>query len=58
MKGPELLNKYIGASEEGIRKVFEKAQAQAPCVIVFDEFDSIVAKRSSGATQVTDRMVN
>lgn len=41
VKGPELLNKYIGASEEAVRATFARAQAAAPCVLFFDEFDSI-----------------
>ena len=58
VKGPELLNKYIGASEQGVRDSFEKAQAMRPCVLIFDEFDAIVPKRTSGSVSVTDRVVN
>lgn len=58
VKGPELLNKYIGASEQAVRDIFEKASARSPCIIFFDEFDSIVPKRNSGSTGVTDRVVN
>ena len=58
VKGPELLNKYIGASEEAVRNVFEKAQKQKPCLIIFDEFDAIVPCRNSGQASVTDRVVN
>ena len=58
VKGPELLNKYIGASEQAIRDLFEKAKSINPCIIFFDEFDSIVPRRNSGNTQVTDRLVN
>jgi len=58
VKGPELLNKYIGASEQAVRDIFEKASAQTPCIIFFDEFDSIVPRRNSGSTGVTDRVVN
>ncbi|CEP16460.1 hypothetical protein [Parasitella parasitica] len=54
VKGPEILNKYIGASEKSVRDLFERAQAAKPCVLFFDEFDSI-APRSTG---VTDRVVN
>lgn len=46
VKGPELLNKYIGASEKSVRDLFERAQAARPCVLFFDEFDSIAPKRS------------
>jgi peroxin-1 len=45
IKGPELLNKYIGASELAVRDVFERAQAARPCVLFFDEFESIAPKR-------------
>lgn len=45
VKGPELLNKYIGASEKSVRDLFERAQAAKPCVLFFDEFDSIAPKR-------------
>jgi len=58
VKGPELLNKYIGASEQNVRELFERAMAQKPCVLFFDEFDSLVPKRGSGQTSVTDRIVN
>jgi peroxin-1 len=58
VKGPELLNKYIGASEQNVRELFEKAMAQKPCILFFDEFDSLVPRRGSGQTAVTDRIVN
>ena len=45
VKGPELLNKYIGASEQSVRDVFTKAEAAKPCVVFFDEFDAIAPKR-------------
>jgi peroxin-1 len=45
VKGPELLNKYIGASEEAVRRVFEKAKAAQPCILFFDEIDSLAPKR-------------
>lgn len=45
VKGPELLNKYVGESERGIRQVFARARASAPCVIFFDELDALCAKR-------------
>jgi peroxin-1 len=57
VKGPELLNKYIGASEQNVRELFEKAEAQKPCILFFDEFDSLVPKRG-GQSSVTDRIVN
>eukprot|EP01080_Neovahlkampfia_damariscottae_P000630 gene630-8134_t len=58
VKGPEVLNKYIGASEQAIRSIFEKAEAAKPCIIFFDEFDSIAAERGKDNTGVTDRVVN
>jgi peroxin-1 len=45
VKGPELLNKYIGASEASVRELFERASAARPCILFFDEFDSIAPKR-------------
>ncbi|WP_254764587.1 CDC48 family AAA ATPase [Natrinema marinum] len=45
IKGPELLNKYVGESEKGVREVFEKARENAPTVIFFDEIDSIAGER-------------
>lgn len=58
VKGPELLNKYIGQSEHQVRQLFEQAQQAAPCIIFFDEFDSLAAKRGHDNTGVTDRVVN
>ncbi|KZV94281.1 AAA-domain-containing protein, partial [Exidia glandulosa HHB12029] len=58
VKGPELLNKYIGASEKSVRELFERASAAKPCVLFFDEFDSIAPKRGHDSTGVTDRVVN
>ena len=45
IKGPELLNKYVGESERGVRQVFERARASSPCVIFFDEIDALCPKR-------------
>ncbi|KAI7959920.1 hypothetical protein MJO29_004988 [Puccinia striiformis f. sp. tritici] len=58
IKGPELLNKYIGASEQSVRELFERAQVAKPCVLFFDEFESIAPKRGHDSTGVTDRVVN
>ncbi|KAG7449775.1 AAA-domain-containing protein [Guyanagaster necrorhizus] len=58
VKGPEVLNKYIGASEKTVRDLFERASAAKPCVLFFDEFDSIAPKRGHDSTGVTDRVVN
>ncbi|KAK7202576.1 P-loop containing nucleoside triphosphate hydrolase protein [Myxozyma melibiosi] len=58
IKGPEILNKYIGASEKSVRDLFDRAQAAKPCVLFFDEFDAIAPKRGHDSTGVTDRVVN
>jgi len=60
VKGPELLNKFVGESEKGVREVFEKARENAPTVIFFDEIDSIAAERGSGGgdSQVGERVVS
>ena len=58
VRGPDLLDKYIGASEQGVRRVFEKAAAMAPCVVVFDTIDALCPRRGSESTGVTDRVVN
>ena len=59
VKGPELLNKYVGESEKGVREVFKKARQNAPTVIFFDEIDSIAPERGGSMdTQVTERVVS
>ncbi|KAJ9459213.1 Peroxisome biogenesis protein 1 [Diplonema papillatum] len=58
VSGPEMLNKYIGQSEQRVREVFEQARAAAPCLLFFDEFDSIAPQRGHDNTGVTDRVVN
>ena len=58
VKGPELLDKYIGASEQNVRDLFEKAMSSKPSILFFDEFDSLVPKRGSSQSAVTDRIVN
>lgn len=58
IKGPELLSKYIGASEAAVRDLFVRASAAKPCIIFFDEFDSIAPRRGHDSTGVTDRVVN
>ncbi|WP_222918667.1 CDC48 family AAA ATPase [Natrinema sp. SYSU A 869] len=60
IKGPELLNKYVGESEKGVREVFEKARSNAPTVIFFDEIDSIAGKRGQhqGDSGVGERVVS
>jgi hypothetical protein len=48
VKGPELLNMYVGESERAVRACFQRARNSAPCVIFFDELDSLCPRRSSG----------
>ncbi|CAD8137291.1 unnamed protein product [Paramecium octaurelia] len=58
VKGPELLDKYIGSSEQNVRDLFQKAQSLSPCIIFLDEIDSVVPVRTSSHSGVTDRVVN
>ncbi|KAF8925886.1 hypothetical protein BGZ58_000387 [Dissophora ornata] len=58
VKGPELLNKYVGESERGIRQVFARARASAPCVIFFDELDALCSKRDDSQSEASARVVN
>ena len=58
IKGPELLSKWIGESERGIREVFRRARQASPCVIFFDEIDSIAPTRGMGETAVTEKVVS
>ncbi|MHB9286597.1 CDC48 family AAA ATPase [Halobacteriales archaeon Cl-PHB] len=60
IKGPELLNKFVGESEKGVREVFEKARANAPTVVFFDEIDSIAGERGKnmGDSGVGERVVS
>jgi len=59
VRGPELLSKWVGESEEGIRKVFRRARLVAPCIIFFDEIDAIAGSRGEEVgTKVTERMLN
>lgn len=58
VRGPELLDKYIGATEQGIRSVFIKARQSTPALIIFDEFDSIAGVRGKDTSTATDRAVN
>ncbi len=59
VKGPELLNMYIGESEKNIREVFEKGRANKPCVLFFDEIDALAPSRTTNSDQnnVMDRIV-
>lgn len=59
VRGPELLSKWVGESERGIREIFRRARQAAPCVIFFDEIDSIAPSRGvGGETAVTERVVS
>ncbi|PKP54514.1 MAG: AAA family ATPase [Candidatus Altiarchaeales archaeon HGW-Altiarchaeales-3] len=60
VKGPELISKWVGESEKGVREIFKKARQTAPTMIFFDEIDSIAPRRdsSSGGSHVTERVVN
>lgn len=59
IQGPELLSKWVGESEKAVRKVFEKARQTSPCIIFFDEIDSIAPKRGvEGDQKVTENVLN
>jgi len=60
IKGPELLSKWVGESEKGVREVFRKARQAAPCIIFFDEIDAIIPRRggSGSGTHVTENVVS
>ena len=59
VRGPELLSKWVGESERGIREIFKRARQSAPCVVFFDEIDSIAPIRGAGGENaVTERVVS
>jgi len=59
VKGPELISKWVGESEKGIRKIFDKARQASPSVVFFDELDSIAPRRAGGTdNRVGERVVN
>jgi len=61
IKGPSLLSMWVGKSEEGVRKIFERARQVSPCVIFFDEIDSLAGKRGAsygGGAKVTENVLN
>ncbi|MDE0869898.1 MAG: CDC48 family AAA ATPase [Candidatus Poseidoniaceae archaeon] len=61
IKGPEMISKWVGESERGIREIFKKAKQSAPAIIFLDEFESIAGRRSSSGTEGSDvgnRVVN
>lgn len=59
VKGPQLFSRWIGESEKGVREVFRKAKMASPCIVFFDEIDSLVpARGSEGASHVADRVIS
>jgi transitional endoplasmic reticulum ATPase len=60
IKGPELLSKWVGESEKGVREVFRKARGAAPCIVFFDEIDSIAPTRGGAGSDshVTERLIS
>ncbi len=59
IKGPELLSKWVGESEKGVREIFRKAKQAAPCIIFFDEIDALVPRRSGGdSSHVSENVVS
>jgi transitional endoplasmic reticulum ATPase len=60
IKGPELLSKWVGESEKGVREIFRKARQAAPCIIFFDEIDAIAPRRGGdfGDSHVTERLIS
>ena len=60
IKGPELLSKWVGESEKGVREIFRKARQAAPCIIFFDEIDAIAPARGGdfGTSHVTERVIS
>ena len=58
VKGPELLNKFVGESERALRTLFTRARSSVPCVIFFDELDALVPKRDDSSNESSARVVN
>ena len=59
IKGPELMSKFLGESERGVREVFRKAKQASPCILFFDEFDSLVPERGlADGSQTTERVIS
>jgi len=59
IKGPELMSKYVGESEKSVREVFRKARQASPCIVFFDEFDSVVPRRAtSGDSKAVERVIS
>jgi transitional endoplasmic reticulum ATPase len=58
VKGPQLLSRWVGESERGVREIFRKARQATPCIIFFDEIDALAPRRGGGDSPVTERMVS
>ena len=59
IKGPELLSKWVGESEKGVREIFRKARQASPCIVFFDEIDAIAPTRGLGSdSHVTERVIS
>ena len=59
IKGPELLSKWVGESEKGVREIFRKARQAAPCIIFFDEIDALAPRRGGGgSSHVSESVVS
>jgi ribosome biogenesis ATPase len=58
VKGPELLNKFVGESEAAVRRIFMRARSSVPCVIFFDELDALVPRRDDSGSEASARVVN
>jgi len=58
IKGPELLNKFVGESEAAVRRVFVRARSSIPCVIFFDELDALAPRRDDAGSESSARIVN
>ncbi|MCO5574031.1 hypothetical protein L7F22_027809 [Adiantum nelumboides] len=58
IKGPELLNKYVGESEHSVRALFARARSCAPCIIFFDEMDALAPRRGTDGNAVAERVLN
>jgi transitional endoplasmic reticulum ATPase len=60
VKGPELLSKWVGESEKGVREIFRKARQASPCIVFFDELDAVAPRRgrSEGDAHVTERVIS
>ncbi len=58
VSGPQLMSRWVGESERGVRETFRKARQAAPCIIFFDELDALAPRRGIGGNEVSDRVVS